>query len=181
VICAFIGSNLAIGYSMSNSYTKAHFDFATLPWLTSPRKQLDLKGVALGLIRIPPDEGYTFTHTHREQEEVYIVIEGSGVIAVNDDIVEISPGDLVRVSPESRRALKAHGQGLLVICAGGIPMGYPRNPDSRYMIDDGVPDYDDIPEWYRGRADIIDKNQTLKERMLKARHKKAARRDQSSG
>ena len=42
----------------SVNYSKCHFDFATLPWLTSPRKQLDLKGVALGLINLPPG---TFT------------------------------------------------------------------------------------------------------------------------
>lgn len=157
---------------MRSNYTKEHFDFDNLPWLTSPRKQLDLEAVALGLIRLPANEGYTFTHTHREQEEVYMVIEGSGVIAVNDELIEICRGDFIRVSPASRRALKAHGDGLFVICAGGVPMGFPKNPDSRYMIDDGVPDYDDIPPWYRGREEIRQKNSMLKERMRKSREKR---------
>lgn len=157
---------------MRSNYTKEHFDFDNLPWLTSPRRQLDLEAVALGLIRVPANEGYTFTHTHREQEEVYMVIEGSGVIAVNDELIEICRGDFIRVSPASRRALKAHGDGLFVICAGGVPMGFPKNPDSRYMIDDGVPDYDDIPPWYRGREDIRQKNSMLKERMRKSREKR---------
>lgn len=157
---------------MSRDYSKAHFDFEKLPWLTSPRKQLDLAGVALGLIRIPANEGYTFTHTHREQEEVYIVIEGNGVIAINDELLEIGRGDIIRVSPSSRRALKADGEGLFVICAGGVPMGFPKNPNSRYMIDDGIPDYDDIPPWYLGQDEIIRKNSMLKERMLKARQKR---------
>lgn len=160
---------------MSCDYTKAHFDFSHLPWLTSPRKQLGLEAVALGLIHIPPGEGYTFTHHHRQQEEVYIVIEGSGVISVNDELIELVRGDLVRVSALSRRALKAHNEGLFIICAGSIPMGFPRDPNARYMIDDGIPHYDDIPLWYRGRSDIAQKNEVLKTRMEKSRTKKIKR------
>jgi len=157
---------------MRSNYTKTHFDFAQLPWLTSPRKQLELEGVALGLIRIPANEGYTFTHSHQQQEEVYIVIEGSGVIAVNDEQIILERGDLVRVSPAARRALKADAEGLFIICAGGVPMGFPKNPDSRYMIDDGIPHYDDIPAWYRGQEEIARKNAVLLARMEKSRAKR---------
>ncbi len=157
---------------MTSHYSKTHFDFDHLPWLTSPRKQLGLEAVALGLIRIPAGEGYTFTHTHREQEEVYIVIEGSGVIAVDNELIELTRGDLVRVSAAARRALKAHDHGLFVICTGGVPMGFPKNPNSRYMIDDGIPHYDDIPAWYRGREDVAEKNKSLQERMEKARRRR---------
>ncbi len=159
---------------MSENYTKFHFDFATLPWLTSPRRQLNLQGVAIGLINIPPNEGYTFTHTHRKQEEVYIVIRGSGRIQLNDEIQELKEGDAVRVSPETKRALQADGEGLFIICAGGIPQGYPANPDARYLIDDGIPDYDDIPPWYRGKPEIIERNERLRQRMAKAQTKKTS-------
>jgi mannose-6-phosphate isomerase-like protein (cupin superfamily) len=158
---------------MGSDYSIIHFNFEQLPWLTSPRKQLDLEAVALGLIRIPAHEGYTFTHSHRQQEEVYIVVEGSGVIAINDTLLEIGKGDLIRVSPSSRRALKAHEDGLFIICSGAVPMGFPKNPNSRYMIDDGVPDYDDIPPWYQGHAEIVEKNALLKKRMEKAQQKRA--------
>ena len=162
---------------MGSDYTKAHFDFSSLHWLTSPRKHLDLEGVALGLIRIPANEGYTFTHSHRQQEEVYIVIEGSGIIAVNDELIALERGDLVRVAPAARRALKANDDGLFVICAGGVPMGFPHNPDSRYMIDDGIPYYDDIPPWYKGRDDIVKKNTMLNERMQKSQAKRMMKKD----
>ncbi|MGW8195764.1 MAG: cupin domain-containing protein, partial [Desulforhopalus sp.] len=135
---------------MDKKYTKCHFDFDTLPWLTSPRHKLDLQGVALGLIHLPPDRGYTFTHTHRKQEEVYIIIKGGGLLLVDDEQLELLPGDMVRVSPWARRALKAHSNGLFAICCGGVPQGYPRNPNARYLIDDGIPDYRDIPPCYHG-------------------------------
>ena len=157
---------------MTEDFTKTHFDFASLPWLTSPRQKLKLEGVALGLINLPPNEGYTFTHTHRKQEEVYLVIEGSGCISVNGDLTELVRGDCIRVSPHASRALKAHDNGLLAVCCGAVPMGYPHNPESRYMIDDGIPNYDEIPEWYQGREDIIQRNQELKKRMARAAQKR---------
>lgn len=154
------------------NYTKCHFDFATLPWLTSPRHQLELQGVALGLIKLPPNEGYTFTHRHRKQEEVYLVIDGSGLLLVDDELLELSKGDAVRVSPAARRALKANAEGLLVVCAGGVAEGYPHNPNSRYLIDDGIADYDDIPPWYAGNSEVAERNSRLKERMEKNQARK---------
>lgn len=157
---------------MTDDYTKTHFDFASLPWLTSPRKKLQLEGVALGLIHLPANEGYTFTHRHRKQEEVYLIIEGSGCISVNKEIIELVRGDCVRVSAQASRALKAHADGLLAVCCGAVPMGFPHNPESRYMIDDGIPNYDEIPPWYQGREDIVQRNRELKKRMERAAEKR---------
>lgn len=156
---------------MEKKYTKYHYDFETLPWLTSPRRQLELQGVALGLINLPPNEGYTFTHTHRKQEEVYIVIKGSGQILLNDELLNLVEGDMVRVSPQTKRAVKADSEGLFIICSGAVPQGYPNNPNARYLIDDGVPDYNDIPPWYRGVPKIAERNNLLKQRQMKARDK----------
>ncbi|MFC1745887.1 cupin domain-containing protein [Candidatus Riflebacteria bacterium] len=151
-------------------FTKCHYDFKSLNWLNNPRKNLNLQAVALGLIRLPPGEGYSFTHQHREQEEVYIVIEGEGELLINDEIHKLEAGDLFRVAPEAKRALRAMpGNELFVICAGGVPAGYPKNKNGRYSIDDGIPDYDDIPPWYRGEEEIEKRNARLKERMERAR------------
>jgi Cupin domain len=149
---------------MPVNYSKYHFDFATLPWLTSPRKQLDLQGVAIGLINLPSNQGYTFTHRHRRQEEVYLVIEGNGVLFVDGELLDLTRGDAVRVAPQARRALKAGELGLLVCCAGGVAEGYPKNPNSRYLIDDGIADYDDIPPWYQGDEEVRRRNHELKKR-----------------
>lgn len=150
-------------------YTKCHYNFSQLPWLTSPRKQLGLTGVALGLISLPPGEGYTFTHSHRQQEEVYVVIKGSGQIYVAGELLELEMGDVIRVSPEAKRALKAYEDGLFVICSGGIGQDYPKNPNARYLIDDGMADYDDIPPWYQGDSQVVKRNEQLKARREKSR------------
>lgn len=157
-------------------YHKAHFDWNELPPLTSPRRLLGLSGVALGLINLPPGQGYTFTHRHREQEEVYIVLAGSGRILVDSELIPIAAGDMVRVDPGSSRALKNDGgEPLRIICAGGVPAGYPKNPEARYLIDDGIPDYDDIPPWYAGDPEIRENNQRLKRRLEKSLARRRAR------
>lgn len=38
---------------MMAPYTKVHFDFDSLSWLTSPREKLGLEAVGLGLINLP--------------------------------------------------------------------------------------------------------------------------------
>jgi uncharacterized protein YjlB len=162
----------------NEAFTKVHFDFDNLPHLSNPWRQLNIHAVALGLIKLPPNEGYTFTHSHTQQEEVYIVVEGKGQIFLNGEIVEIKRGDIIRVSPVTKRALKADRDvALFVICAGGVAQGYPQNPNARYLIDDGIPDYDDIPPWYKGNPEIVDKNAQLKERMLKSQQKREQNKD----
>lgn len=158
-------------------FNKAHFDWDSLPPLTSPRRLLELTGVALGLINLPPGEGYTFTHRHREQEEVYIVLSGTGRLLVDDVLLPLAPGDVVRVDPSSRRALKNDADvPLRIICAGAVPAGYPKNPSARYLIDDGVPDYEDIPPWYAGDEKVAARNRRLKERYLKSLARRADRK-----
>lgn len=86
-------------------YTRMNIDFNDLPqWLNSLKNDLNLEGVALGIANIPKGRGYTFMHSHEEQEEVYVVLGGSGIIRIEDEDIKLFPGDFVRVSPEARRA-----------------------------------------------------------------------------
>ncbi|TAH36996.1 MAG: cupin domain-containing protein [Planctomycetota bacterium] len=148
------------------AYTKMHFDFDQIAGLVSPRQQLDLAAVGIGIIRLPAGQGYTFTHSHKEQEEVYVVMGGSGVILIDGALIPLQRGDVVRTAPEARRALRAADhEPLLVLCAGAVAAGYPKDPNARFLIDDGIPDYDDIPPWYAGNPEVKRRNEELKARM----------------
>lgn len=156
-------------------YTRAQLDLDDpRPGLRSPWRELGLRGVALGLVRLAAGEGYTFLHTHDEQEEVYLVLEGEGVLRVGEEDLVLARGQLVRVSPCAPRALCAGQRDLLVLVAGGTSTGWPRDPGARYLIDDGHPDYDTLPPWYVGRADIAQRNRELAERMRQARERRRA-------
>ncbi len=156
-------------------YSRAHLDLDDpRPGLRSPWRELGLSGVALGVVRLAAGEGYTFLHTHDEQEEVYVVLEGEGVLAVGEEALPLARGNIVRVSPSTPRALCAGNRDLLVLVAGGTSSGWPRDPGARYLIDDGRPDYDTLPPWYEGREDIARRNRELAERMRRSRERRGA-------
>ena len=58
------------------------------------------------------------SHSHREQEEAYVVISGSGQIRLDDEIRELRCWDVVRVDPATVRAFEAGDDGLELIAIG---------------------------------------------------------------
>ena len=61
-------------------------------------KALGLEESGLGFQRIPPGYRFPYGHTHRRQEEVYVVVGGSGRMKLDDEIVELVRWDAVRVA-----------------------------------------------------------------------------------
>jgi len=59
-----------------------------------------------------------FGHSHREQEEAYLVIGGSGRIRLDDEIVELRRWDVVRVAPGVVRGFEGGPDGLELIAVG---------------------------------------------------------------
>jgi quercetin dioxygenase-like cupin family protein len=57
-------------------------------------------------------------HSHREQEEAYVVVSGSGRIRLDDAVHELRQWDVVRVSPTTVRAFEAGDEGLELIAVG---------------------------------------------------------------
>jgi hypothetical protein len=53
---------------------------------------LELKQSGLGYQRIPPGYRFPYGHTHEKQEEVYVVLRGSGRMKLDDEIVELRNG-----------------------------------------------------------------------------------------
>jgi uncharacterized cupin superfamily protein len=58
-------------------------------------------------------------HRHREQEEAYLVISGSGQILLDGEVSDLTQWDLVRVSPEVVRAFAAGSEGMEIVAVGG--------------------------------------------------------------
>jgi Cupin domain len=61
---------------------------------------LELEKSGLSYQRVPPGYRFPYGHTHKTQEEVYVVVRGSGRMKVDDEIVELREWDAVRVPPE---------------------------------------------------------------------------------
>lgn len=83
-----------------------------------PTRLLGLERSGVSVQRYAPGFRTPFGHRHVEQEELYVVIEGSGRMKVDDEIVDLRTHDLLRVSPEAIRCLEGGPDGLTVIAFG---------------------------------------------------------------
>ncbi len=55
-----------------------------------------------------PAGGFTpFVHSHKLNEEVYIILSGNGMFMVDENEFPIKEGSIIRVAPEGERAIKA--------------------------------------------------------------------------
>lgn len=75
----------------------------------------------LGVSRFTYEPGarMPWGHRHRQQEEAYVVIGGSGRAKLGDEIIELRVSDVLRVAPAVIRSFEAGPDGLDVICIGG--------------------------------------------------------------
>jgi uncharacterized cupin superfamily protein len=146
-------------------YNKCNLPLEALPeWITWLKDPLELSGVGISTFNLPAGKGYTYMHSHEEQEEIYIILSGKGVIMLKDELVDLTAGDFVRVSPPVRRALKADNEvSMAGIIVGGVAkVDYSRYKGSSSLIDDGIPDWENLPPWCEGNEKIVEINKKLK-------------------
>jgi quercetin dioxygenase-like cupin family protein len=83
------------------------------------RKHLDSRDLGVSLFRYAADLRSPMAHSHREQEEAYIVASGSGRALLDGEVHELRQWDVLRVAPEVVRAFEAGPDGLDLIAVGG--------------------------------------------------------------
>jgi mannose-6-phosphate isomerase-like protein (cupin superfamily) len=98
------------------------------------RKHLDSRDLGVSLVRYAANFRGPVAHSHREQEEAYVVVAGSGRMLLDGEVIELHQWDVVRVAPEVVRSFEAGSEGLEMIAVGG-----PKPPEG-----DGVRS---TPEW----------------------------------
>ncbi len=67
-------------------------------------------------------------HRHKQQEEVYVVLDGTLTLMVEDEPNEYVVGDVVRVAPEVRRQLVNRGPDVLRLLAIGGYVDHDHEP-----------------------------------------------------
>jgi mannose-6-phosphate isomerase-like protein (cupin superfamily) len=98
------------------------------------RKHLDSKELGVSYFRFAANMRSRAGHHHREQEEAYVVVAGSGRMKLDDEIIELHAWDTIRVAPETVRAFEGGPDGLEIIAIGG----------SKPEEGDGVA----VPDWW---------------------------------
>ena len=86
-------------------------------------RALELRECALSYQRVPPGYRFPYGHTHRTQEEVYVVVRGTGRMKLDDEIVELEEWDAVRVAPGTWRGYEAGPEGLEMLVIGAPNLG----------------------------------------------------------
>ena len=99
------------------------FDGAPDLEVRAATKALHLERSALTHQRVPPGYRFPYGHTHETQEEVYVVVRGSGRMKLDAEIVELEEWDAVRVPPGRWRGYEAGPEGLELLVIGAPNLG----------------------------------------------------------
>jgi quercetin dioxygenase-like cupin family protein len=83
------------------------------------RKLLGSRDLGVSHWRYAPDTRNPVGHSHREQEEAYVVVAGSGHVLLDGKVREIRQWDVVRIAPAVVRAFASGPDGLELIAVGG--------------------------------------------------------------
>jgi uncharacterized cupin superfamily protein len=94
------------------------------------RRALGVEAFGMTWVELPPEAvGHEHDESASGQEEVNVVIRGSGVYRVDDDEVEVREGDCLRFDPETKRCPVAGSDGLTLLAIGAERGSYaPRGP-----------------------------------------------------
>jgi mannose-6-phosphate isomerase-like protein (cupin superfamily) len=90
----------------------------SIRWLFS-RNEVGSQQVGVSRFSYEPGARMPFGHRHRMQEEVYVVVAGSGRAKLGDEIIEIGRWDVLRVAPQVIRSFEGGPDGMELICVGG--------------------------------------------------------------
>lgn len=82
------------------------------------RSAVEGKTLGLSLFTLEPNFRIPFGHKHEGQEEVYVVVRGSGRVKVEDEIVEIGEWDAIRFDKDTMRNVEAGPDGIEYVAFG---------------------------------------------------------------
>ena len=82
------------------------------------RSALDGETLGLTLYKLDPGFRIPFGHKHEDQEEVYVVVRGSGRVKVEDEVVDLGPWDAIRFDSDTMRDMEAGPEGMEYLAFG---------------------------------------------------------------
>lgn len=102
--------------------------------------ELEIGSFGMNIFDMPPNTGEQYPehdHQHDSQEEVYVVLKGSGRIVVEGEEVPLDSETVIRCGPGITRKLFAGDQGMRVLALGGVPGQAYKRPE---IFEKGAPD-----------------------------------------
>jgi uncharacterized cupin superfamily protein len=97
---------------------RARLDLAAAERFVSLRRQLGVTSFGINQLVLEPRQRSRI-HRHAQQEEVYLVLDGTLTLLVEREEHVLARGELVRVAPDLRRQLVNRGPDRVVLLALG--------------------------------------------------------------
>jgi hypothetical protein len=89
------------------------------------RRELGVQAFGINWFEVPPNAaGHEHDETQSGQEEVNVIIRGSGVYRIDGEEVPCGEGMIFRFDPESRRQPVAGPDGMTFVAVGSRPGSY---------------------------------------------------------
>ena len=101
---------------------------------TELHDRLSLTGAEISINNLPAGAGVPFIHSHKNNEEVYVVLAGKGKAVIDGEAVELAAGDWVRISPAGKRQFFAAEDSAISFACIQVK----ENSLESYTMDDAV-------------------------------------------
>ncbi len=83
-----------------NNYTKVGVKSGAR---TELHDALNLTGAEISVNALPAGASVPFVHAHKQNEEIYAVLEGEGAAVIDGEKVALKAGDWLRIAPSAKR------------------------------------------------------------------------------
>ena len=78
---------------------------------------LGLTGAEISVNFLPAAASVPFVHAHKQNEEIYAILEGKGHVVIDGERVELAAGDWLRIAPAAKRQFfAASDTGIRYLC-----------------------------------------------------------------
>lgn len=96
--------------------------------------RLSLTGAQISINNLPAGASVPFIHSHKDNEEIYVILSGKGKAVIDGESVVLTAGDWIRISPAGKRQFFAAED--TAVCFACIQVK--ENSLGSYTADDAV-------------------------------------------
>ena len=97
-----------------NNYKKINFSQDEIR--VELHDKLELTSAEVSINNLPAGGGVPFFHSHKKNEEIYIILSGNGKAILDGEELSLIAGDCLRVDPKVSRKFIPGDSGMKYIC-----------------------------------------------------------------
>jgi mannose-6-phosphate isomerase-like protein (cupin superfamily) len=98
------------------------------------KEQIKATGTEVSISVLPPKTDSPIFHSHKQNEETYLILSGEGKFQVDDQCFNISEGSVIRVAPAGLRGMTNTSDEQMIY----IVIQSKENSLEQYTMEDGV-------------------------------------------